>query len=215
MKLIDRDLFEQKRKELLDQFVSADAAEFSAAENPEKAAALDKELFSRIIDLYAIQRGQDPTNENIRASLESYARTKMATLDPDDPAAIHGSKLLRLLAGDQRGALSTYADALREFKKSECRKAQCERATGPRPTPYRQFLETLVRSKPTISADQALSHIKRQKLVYPIYDVCEEWIWVYKGEDEPFKDFPEYKRHKIRALGSNLAQVRKRIKKTA
>ena len=95
MKLIDRDLFEQKKKELLDQSVATDATEFSAAENPEKAAALDKELFSRIIDLYAIQRGQDPTDENIRAGLESYARTKMATLDPDDPGSLWETQLER------------------------------------------------------------------------------------------------------------------------
>lgn len=213
MRLVDQSLFEHKKQELLEKFAAADDSEVSTNENPEDAAILDEAAFDLVIDLFAIQRGLDPTDEPTRAELESSVRQKLAGYDPDDPAATHSAKILRLLADtDQIGAASTYADALGQHRRTEFNKAQTERATGSRQTPYQEFLKSLVRIHPTIDKEEALHRIEQQKGIYPIYDVCEEWIWVYKGEDDPSKDLPEYKRYKISALGSNLSQVKKESK---
>jgi hypothetical protein len=213
MSLIDPDLFKQKQKELLEKFTSVDANEVSTTDNPQDATVLDEELFNVIVQLFAIQRGLDPTDGDVLEQLQPYARKKMAALDPDDPKATHGAKMLRLLAAsDQIGAASTYADALGQDRRSEFSKVQTERATGSRPTPYQEFLKGLVHIHPTIDKEDALRRIEQQKRIYPIYDVCEEWIWVYQGEDDPSKDLPEYKRYKISALGSNLSRVKKELK---
>jgi len=215
MRLIDPSLFEQKKQELLEKFAAPDDSEVSTNENPEDAAKLDEAAFDLVVDLFAIQRGLDPTDEPTRAELESSVRQKLAGFDPDDPAATHSAKILRLLAdSDQIGAASTYAEALGLHKENEFSKVQTERATGSRPTPYQEFLKSLVCIHPTIDKEEALRRIEQQKGIYPIYDVCEEWIWAYKGEDDPSKDLPEYKRYKISALGSNLSQVKKRIKES-
>lgn len=216
MRLIDQSLFEQKKQELLEKFAAPDDSEVSTNENPEDAAKLDEAAFDLVVDLFAIQRGLDPTDEPTRAELESSVRQKLAGFDPDDPAATHSAKILRLLAdSDQIGAASTYAEALGLHKENEFSKVQTERATGSRPTPYQEFLKSLVCIHPTIDKEEALRRIEQQKGIYPIYDVCEEWIWAYKGEDDPSKDLPEYKRYKISALGSNLSQVKKRIKESS
>lgn len=213
MRLIDPSLFEQKKQELLEKFAAPDDSEVSTNENPEDAAKLDEAAFDLVVDLFAIQRGLDPTDEPTRAELESSVRQKLAGFDPDDPAATHSAKILRLLAdSDQIGAASTYAEALGLHKKREFSKVQTERATGSRPTPYQEFLKSLVCIHPTIDKEEALRRIEQQKGIYPIWDVCEEWIWVYKGEDDPSIDLPEYKRYKISALGSNLSQVKKELK---
>jgi len=230
MRLIDPSLFEQKKQELLEKFAAPDDSEVSTNENPEDAAKLEKAAFDLVVDLedaakldeaafdlvvdlFAIQRGLDPTDEPTRAELESSVRQKLAGFDPDDPAATHSAKILRLLAdSDQIGAASTYAEALGLHKKREFSKVQTERATGSRPTPYQEFLKSLVCIHPTIDKEEALRRIEQQKGIYPIWDVCEEWIWVYKGEDDPSIDLPEYKRYKISALGSNLSQVKKELK---
>ena len=213
MRLIDPSLFEQKKQELLEKFAAPDDSEVSTNENPEDAAKLDEAAFDLVVDLFAIQRGLDPTDEPTRAELESSVRQKLAGFDPDDPAATHSAKILRLLAdSDQIGAASTYAEALGLHKENEFSKVQTERATGSRPTPYQEFLKSLVCIHPTIDKEEALRRIEQQKGIYPIWDVCEEWIWVYKGEDDPSIDLPEYKRYKISALGSNLSQVKKELK---
>ena len=72
MKLIDRDLFETKMQELLDKFTSVSDDQISTEENSQEAADLDKEVFDLIVELFAILKGLDPENLQIRQELEPY-----------------------------------------------------------------------------------------------------------------------------------------------
>jgi hypothetical protein len=212
--MIDQEIFEKKKQELLDKLMSAPETTFSAAEDPEQAIALDKEIFEIVLDLFAIQRGLDPNNKDVRKKLTPYGRAQMATFDPNDPAVTYSAKIMRLLANDQTGAASSYADALGQHKKKEFSDAQTQRASGLRPTPYGKFLEELLLADPAINEEQVLRRIDNQRLIYPIYDLSEEWIWVYTSEEEPAKEFPKTKRYKVSALGSNLSQARRNLRKS-
>jgi hypothetical protein len=213
MKLIDQKIFETKKQDLFDKLMSAPETTFSAKENPEEASALDKEVFDLIVELFAILKGLDPENLQIRQELEPYVRERMADFDPDNPDATYAAKIIRLLASGRLGSATYYADALGEHKGKEFCKDQADRATGLRPSSYGKFLESLLLGKPNITEEQALNRIHNQKSVYPIFDSNDEWIWVYTSEEEVPKDFPKTKQYKVSALGSNLSQARKNLRK--
>lgn len=214
MKLIDRDLFETKMQELLAKPMSAPETTFSAKENPEEATALDKEVFDLIVELFAILKGENPENLQVRQELEPYVRERMADFDPNDPDVTYAAKIIRLLASGRLGSATCYADALGQHKKNVFSDTQTQRATGLRPTPYGKFLEELLLADPAINEEKVLRRIDNQRLIYPIYDLSEEWIWVYTSEEEPAKEFPKTKRYKVSALGSNLSQARRNLRKS-
>ena len=162
MKLIDQKIFETKKQDLFDKLMSAPETTFSAKENPEEASALDKEVFDLIVELFAILKGLDPENLQIRQELEPYVRERMADFDPDNPDATYAAKIIRLLASGRLGSATYYADALGEHKGKEFCKDQADRATGLRPSSYGKFLESLLLGKPNITEEQAANTPQRR-----------------------------------------------------
>jgi len=211
MKLIDQELFEQKKRELLDKFALADDKEVPIEENPAAATASDRKLFGLVVELFAIQRGLDLQDQDVRVQLENYAREKMAACDPNDPRATNGAKMLRLLASEEVGSASIYADDLKSLRKEQFNQAQAERAAGARPNPFNEFLLQLLRTRPALTPEEALSDIRENRGFGLIIDVDLEYIWVSEGKGGVSDQLPREKRYKIKALGTRLSRLRKTL----
>jgi hypothetical protein len=212
MKLIDRDLFETKMQELLDKFTSVSDDQISTEENSQEAADLDKEVFDLIVELFAILKGLDPENLQIRQELEPYVREKLATFDPDNPEETRAAKMIRLLAYSQEGAMSKYTDALQKLKDSEFSEVQVNRALGFRSNTFNDFLLELLRENPRATTSEALSHIRNSINIHPISDIDEEWIYVLDGQKSKSRKLPKIKQYSIDGLGIRLSRLRKILK---
>ena len=212
MKLIDRDLFETKMQELLDKFTSVSDDQISTEENSQEAADLDKEVFDLIVELFAILKGLDPENLQIRQELEPYVREKLATFDPDNPEETRAAKMIRLLAYSQEGAMSKYTDALQKLKESEFSEVQVNRALGFRSNTFNDFLLELLRENPRATTSEALSHIRNSINIHPISDIDEEWIYVLDGQKSKSRKLPKIKQYSIDGLGTRLSRLRKILK---
>lgn len=212
MKLIDQKIFETKKQDLLDKLMSAPETTFSAKENPEEASALDKEVFDLIVELFAILKGLDPENLQIRQELEPYVREKLATFDPDNPEETRAAKMIRLLAYSQEGAMSKYTDALQKLKDSEFSEVQVNRALGFRSNTFNDFLLELLRENPRATTSEALSHIRNSIDIHPISDIDEEWIYVLDGQKSKSRKLPKIKQYSIDGLGTRLSRLRKILK---
>ena len=212
MKLIDRDLFETKMQELLDKFTSVSDDQISTEENSQEAADLDKEVFDLIVELFAILKGLDPENLQIRQELEPYVREKLATFDPDNPEETRAAKMIRLLAYSQEGAMSKYTDALQKLKESEFSEVQVNRALGFRSNTFNDFLLELLRENPRATTSEALSHIRNSIDIHPISDIDEEWIYVLDGQKNKSRKLPKIKQYSIDGLGTRLSRLRKILK---
>jgi hypothetical protein len=212
MKLIDRDLFETKMQELLDKFTSVSDDQISTEESSQEAADLDKEVFDLIVELFAILKGLDPENLQIRQELEPYVREKLATFDPDNPEETRAAKMIRLLAYSQEGAMSKYTDALQKLKESEFSEVQVNRALGFRSNTFNDFLLKLLRENPRATTSEALSHIRNSIDIHPISDIDEEWIYVLDGQKSKSRKLPKIKQYSIDGLGIRLSRLRKILK---
>ena len=212
MKLIDRDLFETKMQELLDKFTSVSDDQISTEENSQEAADLDKEVFDLIVELFAILKGLDPENLQIRQELEPYVREKLATFDPDNPEETRAAKMIRLLAYSQEGAMSKYTDALQKLKESEFSEVQVNRALGFRSNTFNDFLLEFLRENPRATTSEALSHIRNSIDIHPISDIDEEWIYVLDGQKSKSRKLPKIKQYSIDGLGTRLSRLRKILK---
>ena len=212
MKLIDRDLFETKMQELLDKFTSVSDDQISTEENSQEAADLDKEVFDLIVELFAILKGLDPENLQIRQELEPYVREKLATFDPDNPEETRAAKMIRLLAYSQEGAMSKYTDALQKLKESEFSEVQVNRALGFRSNTFNDFLLEFLRENPRATTSEALSHIRNSIDIHPISDIDEEWIYVLDGQKNKSRKLPKIKQYSIDGLGTRLSRLRKILK---
>jgi hypothetical protein len=212
MKLIDRDLFETKMQELLDKFTSVSDDQISTEESSQEAADLDKEVFDLIVELFAILKGLDPENLQIRQELEPYVREKLATFDPDNPEETRAAKMIRLLAYSQEGAMSKYTDALQKLKESEFSEVQVNRALGFRSNTFNDFLLELLRENPRATTSEALSHIRNSINIHPISDIDEEWIYVLDGQKSKSRKLPKIKQYSIDGLGIRLSRLRKILK---
>lgn len=211
MKLIDRGLFDQKKQKLLEKFASADESSVSPNKDSEDAAALDRAVFDLVVDLFVIQRGLDPENKTIRARFESSVREKLAAFDPNEPEATHSAKILRLLGGGQIGSATSYADLLGQHKTKEFSNAQTARASVPRTNPFNDLLANLLRTRPSLSTADAITAIRNSKGIFPIQDIDDELIYVYKAVGDENRINPATKTYFVSGLDVRLARIRRAL----
>jgi hypothetical protein len=197
MKASDQAVFQAK--------IDALFREFAEDTSTVTYRVLDKETLKLIVHLLAAQRGLNITDPKVRQELEKFAISEMAKFDPERPALAHSAKILRLLAGDQKGSGAKYLENL-EIHRSELEsEKQSKRAKAERQMNNLDVLILeILESNNDLTTQELHETLRDRKCEWPLGQVDDEYIEVFKSRDES-----AYKTYAVGGLGTRLSRLRK------